>query len=601
MRRVLPFLLLMALLLSGCGESTTPSETTVPTEPTETTAPPSLLTGSEGSLTTYTLDGESCAVILPLGSSYVLLTTDGQIYLLTGDELTVSKSRALGCQLNADDPSILVKEEQISYYDSARGAYVTMGKNLTEISAISIRDEMTGGPLMAADFSTVYYCTADGIRAMDMSTGNSRLLRQEHERILSMDALLFDGTILRYTRQTEDEQTQTVFIRTDDGTQTYLADLNGQLTSWSSSYAAVMGLELPMGSFRQIVTGNLDGSIMTVDVPDTWDTLLFPGDGTILLQTVTGEGVLAQLYDLNTGKILAQRTLDRETPVPHCWKEGDRLWLWSGEESAFLRWDYTRDAAEGESVLTEHRTLGSPDQTGLDETARLAQTMTDAFGIPIRITQSENRTSGVDYSGYPDYRPGQYRAALELLRQTMERFPEGFFSRLSQDVGVVIELADDFDPDLGVRSGTGELAIDGGTILRVSICQDLPSIFYHELFHAMELEIHSESTDLESWQDLNPGDFQYAGSFSAYERGELKDSPYLTEGENWFADDYALVSPREDRAQVFLYAMLPGEEARFQSPAMQLKLNMLCCAIRDAFGYEDSETVLPWEQYLNIK
>lgn len=599
MKKIVP-VLLAVLLLTGCATTPAPATettevtvaTTLATEPTE--PPVTLLTGTDGSLSTYTLETGGCAGLFMLGASRAMLTTGGQMYLLTGDELTVANSRRVGGTITASDPSIVVMDDQLSFYDGERGAYVTVGKNLTEIAARTIQAEITAGPIMSPDFTVIYYCTADGVRAMDMSTGNSRLLRKEHGTILSLDGLLFDGSILRYTRQLSDGESETCFIRTADGTQTYFADLDGELVTWGGSFSAVMRLELPLSGERQILTGSADGSAQRLAVADSWDTLVFPGSGMALLQTVDSGNVKAELYDLTTGKPVAAREFEGRAPFPNGWMDGSQLWLWDSGESAFYRWDTAQDAVEGESLLVPQYTLSAPDTAGMEACAEQAQALGETYGVEIRLTESGNRTTGVDYSGYPDYRPGQYRAALEGLEQTMARFPEGFFGKLD----IVIELVDDFDPDLGIRPGTGSLTIGEERLIQVSVCQDLEAIFCHELFHAAELYIQSRTSELGDWEDCNPRGFDYAGSYAAYESGALKESEDLDS----FVDDYAMVTAREDRAQTFMYAMLSGQEARFASDDTLDKLELLCEAIREAYDYDDDDETLtlPWEQYLDM-
>lgn len=597
MKKIVPVLLLAALLLTGCANTPEPTEeTAVPsTQMTEPTEPPvSLLSGTEDSLSTYTLENGSCAGLLMMGQSRALLTTEGEMFLLSGDELTVTNSRDLGSTLSSDDPSIVVMGDQLSFYDRQRGAYVTIGKNLTEISARTIRDEMVAGPLMSPDLTVIYYCTADGVRAMDMATGNSRLLRQEHGQILSLDGLLFEGDILRYTRQVGGGKAEACFIRTADGAQVYLADLDGEMVTWGENFAAVICQNLPLSSTRQILTGSSDGSVQCLSVADTWDSAIFPGGGMLLLQTDVGDGVKAELYDLTTGLPVARREFKDRASFAHGWMDGGDLWLWDGEESAFYRWDTTKDPAEGRSLLTRQYTLSNPDDNGMKACEEKARTLSENFGVAIRLVEGTNRTAGVDYSSSPDYRPGQYQAALELLEQAMARFPQSFFGKLN----IAVELVDDFDPHMGVQPGTGSLTIGEERVIRVSVCQDLQAIFYHELFHGLELYIQSETSELGDWEKCNPRGFDYAGSHAAYERGELKESEYLDS----FADDYCLVSAREDRAQTFMYAMLEGQEERFASDDVLDKLELLSEAIREAYDYDEDEVpTLPWEAYLNME
>ena len=55
---------------------------------------------------------------------------------------------------------------------------------------------------------------------------------------------------------------------------------------------------------------------------------------------------------------------------------------------------------------------------------------------------------------------------------------------------------------------------------------------------------------------------------------------------------------REDRAQIFEYAMQAGNQEVFASDTMQKKLLTVCKGIRDAFGWKKTEGAFPWEQYL---
>ena len=57
--------------------------------------------------------------------------------------------------------------------------------------------------------------------------------------------------------------------------------------------------------------------------------------------------------------------------------------------------------------------------------------------------------------------------------------------------------------------------------------------------------------------------------------------------------------PKEDRARIMEYAMMPDNAACFESEIMQKKLRQLCLGIREAFGLKKSTEVFIWEQYLN--
>ena len=56
---------------------------------------------------------------------------------------------------------------------------------------------------------------------------------------------------------------------------------------------------------------------------------------------------------------------------------------------------------------------------------------------------------------------------------------------------------------------------------------------------------------------------------------------------------------KEDRATIFEYACMPGNEEIFKSAAIQKKLQRICKGIREAYGLKKVEKEFLWEQYLN--
>lgn len=120
---------------------------------------------------------------------------------------------------------------------------------------------------------------------------------------------------------------------------------------------------------------------------------------------------------------------------------------------------------------------------------------------------------------------------------------------------------------------------------------------YHELFHVMETHIFNNSIAFDQWDTLNPSGFTYSYGHAA---NESRDSGiYLQSDLRAFIDAYSMSFPKEDRARVMEYAMLPGQEVLFDAPALQAKLQALCAGIREAYGLEKSEETFLWEQYLN--
>jgi hypothetical protein len=208
-----------------------------------------------------------------------------------------------------------------------------------------------------------------------------------------------------------------------------------------------------------------------------------------------------------------------------------------------------------------------------------------------------------DYAFAPEHVVQVYEKNLTVLEQVLSRFPEGFFAEAMEPRGGVLSLC-------LVRSirGNGELGTldqnqgiqfwdqeDG--IVAVCLNDALEQSLYHMLMHVMESRIFNKVLTLDKWHTLNPEGFLYDNDYLA--NLHRQDTQYL-EGENrYFIDMFSMSFAREDRARIFEYASMPGNEELFSSPAMQSKLKTLCTAIRQAFGLTKYQGELIWEQYLS--
>lgn len=577
MKRILPLLLAVILLLAGCGSANLD----------ENVEKAQVTKSKDSGVTAFDLTDRTCAKILAFGEEdYALFTTNGQLLVMDGTKWKLTASKDLGCEFAVMDQSIAALDDRLGYYDSQRGAYVILDSDLTEVSAVAVPEDLTVGPAISADLTTLYYGTETGIRALDLETGISRLVRQEYAQITALDGLLFEDSVLHYTRLV-DEEPESCFIFTETGTLTdsdQSADIR-RMVSWDNSYAALTQISLPFESLERIQYGTLGSEPEMVAYDGAFEELLLLDGGMLLVQTATENGLNVELYDLDSQEMLARGELDGvNQPFTYAQVENGTPWLWNEESFVLYRWDYTGSAAEEKTlpVLTEQ--IVTEEDV---EAARLE--VEERYGVPVRITQDYGEWEQVGFD-YDSHRPSQYQAAVELLDNAMSRLPEGFFDEMQDSL--VIELVDEFNPNVGVPDATGYFSLGKEMTIQVTMTQELQATFYHELYHAMEWVL--SSSKLSKWESLNPEGFSYE-DFETYTSGELEDSEYVG---TVVASPYGMTSANEDRAQIFMYAMLEGEEARFQSETMQSKLAFLSEAIREAFDWEDSQEVFPWEQYL---
>ena len=181
------FLIPALLLLGGCAaqpdtDMTAPTVQTVPAqeEPMSLYVPDHPLEQSApGALRVYPLRRQAHG-ILAMGSDLIALcgSDTTTLVLLTGEDLAVSAKAELSFLLSEDDPSLRVGTDALSYFDLVRRETVILSDRLTDVGRIAAPEGLVGSPILSADRSTLYYCTANSIRAWDLETGIRRCVKE---------------------------------------------------------------------------------------------------------------------------------------------------------------------------------------------------------------------------------------------------------------------------------------------------------------------------------------------------------------------------------------------------------------------------------------
>ena len=151
-------------------------------------------------------------------------------------------------------------------------------------------------------------------------------------------------------------------------------------------------------------------------------------------------------------------------------------------------------------------------------------------------------------------------------------------------------------PDTIGTAASGAHFLDGRDAYLILPTGDSGQALYHQLYHLMDIHILSNSKILDQWNDQNPAGFHYDYDYAANAR---RDSGiYLFQDSRVFVDTFSMSFPKEDRARILEYAMLPEMDSLFRPVGMQAKLQLLCRSIRDAYGLTEQDGPFLWEQYL---
>ena len=136
---------------------------------------------------------------------------------------------------------------------------------------------------------------------------------------------------------------------------------------------------------------------------------------------------------------------------------------------------------------------------------------------------------------------------------------------------------------------------------------NLESSVHHELWHAAESKLDASGCASflnGDWDACNPDGFSYFYSYvdtdASYEQYVYAMHPGK-DNDLFFADDYALTFPTEDRARLMEYMMatwFEGDAKKLMThPALLAKMQLLADALRTGFDTTDWGSVR-WERYL---
>lgn len=180
---------------------------------------------------------------------------------------------------------------------------------------------------------------------------------------------------------------------------------------------------------------------------------------------------------------------------------------------------------------------------------------------------------------------------LDSLYTTLSLYPKGIFKEI-RDGGIplTIFLVNNYS-ESGV-TGVTDSSYDYAHI-SIAAIYDFPESFYHESYHYMERYMFKKKANFNSWDSLNPSDFQWDTI-----KGSLSYSNTFKE-DAYFVNNYAQTSAAEDRASTFEYMMAPTKASCLnQGTAIWAKANYMSLTMESVFDTVSPDTIEYWERYV---
>ena len=615
MKRFL-ILALVCLLLCGCSTQPLPTETTQPTEtqhPTDPTEPSGCYDPDsavelqyQGAVRAYPLPVENAAAVVTVGADLVVFsgTERTTLTMLSGENLFVSAQVELDLAIYPEDASTQVTAKGISYYDAFRGQVVLLDTALKEVARIAVPEDIVGEPVLSANRQFLYYCTADSIRVLELENGIRRLLKEVSANGQTAHSLLLEDTVLRCRLTEEDGSVRSIFISTETGE--LLGEYRQELAvcSHEDTYYAMFR----EGAMQALVFAK-DGGDQQMLIPAalTAQYRYIPERNAVVTVRQEESSQVLEYYDLESGLRTSALKLYGNDPLGITDGPGSFLYVLGHDETqgaVLYRWDTEALASNDGKIYTSPRyTLEKPDAQGLADCRAYAAELDQRYGVEIRIYTDATAQQPWDYTLEPEYHAPMIYRDLQRLDALLAIYPADFLKQTTDSTAsgvlrICLVRSIRGTPEFGIleeAAGT-HFWIEEEPYIALSVGQIDAHLVYHELFHAIETKVYSDSQIYYEWNDLNPEGFEYDYHYRDYASHE--GSKYLKDESRAFIDAYSMTFPMEDRARIMEYAMTEGNERYFQSEIMQEKLYQLCLGIRKAYKLTKSEEVYPWEQYL---
>ena len=596
MKKLLPLLLVLLLLLAGCNEPTPQQPSTDPSGVTQAQKglydPASKIeTATYGAIRAYPLEQNNYFGITAMGNRLLLRTEDGTMTVLQGDDGVPTVTLDTGADLMTGSGSFDSSVQGAAYYLPEEQQVVLVNPQLQEIDRIDLPLQIQGEPCISLTQNEIYYGVPGEIRALDIQTGISRLVRSHSYADQQLMGTWFDGEML-LARFLEADGTQvtTEYIATQTGRTMYDGQTQLQtLYTWQDSYL----LSRMDGTVKQIIVGERNGQAMALYPTEECVVTALPMGGVI--GYTPGNNATLRYYDLTGGKCTAQVTLyDVEEPTAFLCTE-DSVWFLAneGRQQVLYRWQLDGQPVEDDTVYTDRLiTADAPDTEGLARCSARAAQLSDTYGIGIYLWQDAQPADMTEQVAVvAEHQVPALEAMLEDLETAMSQFPADFLQQTLEAGQIHIYLA---------RSiSTGELTAqywqDGDCHIVIANQGLAYEGFCQGVAYAIDSHVLGNSRKFDDWNLLNPDGFAY--SYSYEERPDA--DAYLSGEDSAFLTEKALAYPHDDRSSIFRAAMTSGNEDIFASEVMQAKLLRLCKGIREAYRLEKSPDTYPWEQYLN--
>ncbi|MBR2309681.1 MAG: hypothetical protein IKA47_04020 [Oscillospiraceae bacterium] len=584
MKRFIPLILLI-LLLCGCGKEpppeTTAATTTAPTVPAEihTYTPASEVeNASSGAVRQYNL-GLNPALIMPFEGKLLVASADTEsvVTILSGEQGTMIAQKSIPVKLTENNCRVV--PAGFAYYSEEEKQVVFRNAALEELNRLQLPENMTGEPAIPQNGKEIYYCADQTVYAIDVAQKTVRPIRTNTCKEQTLLGCYLDGSVIACRILDMADQWNTLYISSADGRLLHKDNGIRQVYSHGNTYFALR----QDGTVSQYIYGKATEASLPTQI-NIADQIAFGAleQGGIVGQTETAESITLNFYNMMK---TASVTLPKEYKITQAAADTNAVWLLT-EKGVLLHWDLQKSGVTEDIDYTGTvYTAENPDIEGLKKATERAEDIGKRHNVVVRIWEKA-LVSNDDYDITVEYQTAAINKTLDELEKVLQAFPDRFLYR---SVARMIRIC--IVRDIGGEVTGAYHWYDGDPFIIISAGMDVEKAFLEPFSHILDIHVLGNSPLADNWASLNPEGFVYGA--------ETTEETYLEGETRAFADAHATESVTDDRASIFYYAMQADNAEMFRSEVMQKKLLMLCQAIRDAWRLEEKAETYCWEQYLN--
>lgn len=221
----------------------------------------------------------------------------------------------------------------------------------------------------------------------------------------------------------------------------------------------------------------------------------------------------------------------------------------------------------------------------------LRNNIQNTYGITVKygIDTVDYKVGG--FSTTPINNSTAVNAALNRLKKALSLYPKGFFKEIKNGgIPLTVLLVSNYSDNsiTGVTDSSYSYAN-----ISIALVHPFEESFYHESYHYIERYIFKKGGNYNTWNSLNPTNFQYGTIVNNYSYSNTfaESAP--------FVNNYAQSSATEDRASTFEY-MMAGSKASCLNYGQVVwqKANLMRNTIEAVFNTVSPTITEYWERHI---